>query len=72
MSKTSGLAKEGETRFCNGPVARRGGWLVQRVRHERSVTIDVGRYHGQQIDRSDDEQEEHSDAADDRWPDRSN
>jgi hypothetical protein len=51
---------------------QRGGWLVQRVRHKRSVTVDVGRYHGQQIDRGDDEQEEHSDAADDRWPDRSN
>ena len=25
------------------------GWLVQRVRHKRSVTVDVGRYHGQQI-----------------------
>ena len=50
---------------------RRGGWLVPRVRHKRSVTVDVGRYHGQQIDRGDDDQEEHSDANDDRWPDRS-
>src|SRR5216683_1538393 len=50
---------------------RRGGWLVQRVRHQRSVTVDVGRYHGQQIDRGDDDQEENSDADDDRWPDRS-
>ena len=50
---------------------RRGGWLVPRVRHKRSVTVDVGRYHGQQIDRGDDDQEEHSDADDDRWPDRS-
>jgi len=46
-------------------------WLVQGVRHKRSVTVDVGRYHGQQIDRGDDDQEEHSDADDDRWPDRS-
>jgi hypothetical protein len=28
---------------------RRGGWLVQRVRYKRSVTVDVGRYHGQQL-----------------------
>ena len=46
-------------------------WLVQRVRHKRSITLDVGRCHGQQIDRGDDDQEEHSDTADDRWPYRS-
>jgi len=52
-------------------MGRRGGWLVQRVRHKRSVPVDVSRYHRQQIDRSDDDQEEHSDADDDRRPDRS-
>src|SRR5712664_1175479 len=69
MSKTSGLANEGETRFCNGPVAGAAdGWCSE---YATSVTVDVGRYHGQQIDRGDDDQEENSDADDDRWPDRS-
>ena len=44
--ETNGLANEGEPglQWAGG---RRGGWLVQRVRHKRSVTVDVDRYHGQ-------------------------
>jgi hypothetical protein len=40
------VGERGRDRVLQWAGGRRGGWLVQRVRHKRSVTVDVGRYHG--------------------------